>query len=209
MTRFALAAALVIAPACVTASDGAPRHYFDITGVVLDAETREPIERAFVVATYLEERPVPFKEGLKVDVCVRTRGMYTGKDGRYHFPVERLDRGSPLMPNAIKPGYYLKSADFPDENSEAWRKQLPAAYQNRNIYLQKQDPVNPTLRFGDGDEQCWAPKSPEAAAAGIDYMNIELSQIRKYGTEEAATGVAKQLEALQRVAAEAGSRVSK
>ena len=65
--------------------------------------TKQPIEGAYVVAIYREQ---VVSMAAMNSWCVKTRGMYTGKDGKFRFPVENLKGNSPLYAGAIKPGYY-------------------------------------------------------------------------------------------------------
>jgi hypothetical protein len=147
-----------------------------ITGSVIDAETKQPIDHAYVLASYKVVR-----SGLAAtkSFCVKTLGMYTGPDGRYQFPVERLDGLSPLSTNAIKPGYYFDKVDFPDP--AMWRHQRPEAYANRNIYLRKQDPARPSFGFSDNEENCDEPANADALAPAIKFIEMEIAEEKRLG----------------------------
>jgi hypothetical protein len=149
---------------------------FELTGTVRDADTKEPLEGAYVIATYKIVR-----SGLAATAtpCVKTKGMYTDKDGTYHFPVEKLDGRNPSSTNAIKPGYFLHGYARPD--SSAWKNQSAAAYSGRDIYLKKQDPSKPDWRYHDGDVICHEAPTREAAAAGIQFLKIALTEEVRYG----------------------------
>jgi hypothetical protein len=156
-----------------------PKPALDITGTVIDAETKQPIDRAYVLASYKVVR-----SGLATtkSFCVKTLGMYTGPDGKYRFPVERLDGVSPLSTNAIKPGYYLDRFDIPD--LATWRRQGPDLYANRNIYLKKQDPAHPIFRFGDTEENCDEAANADALAPALRFIETELAEEKRLGASK-------------------------
>src|SRR5881398_3481704 len=74
----------------------------DTTGHVIDVDTGKPIEGAYVMAVYNEAGGQWFVGS--THWCVATKGMYTGKDGKFHFP-----KGTGWDPqiHGIKPDYYL------------------------------------------------------------------------------------------------------
>jgi hypothetical protein len=156
--------------------DWGPKIDFDLTGTVRDADTKEPLEGAYVIATYKIVR-----SGLAATAtpCVKQKGMYTGADGMYHFPVEKLDGRNPFSTNAIKPGYFLNNRDLPDPN--VWERQTAAAYSGRDIYLKKQDPAKPDWRYSDGGEICDEAPNRDAAAAGIEFLGLSLAEKVRLG----------------------------
>jgi hypothetical protein len=106
----AAALSLTMAASCeLPPSDGGIG--FEFTGRVLYEDTKEPIEGACVLAVYE-----------KVDLgwagasrnCIKTKGMTTGKDGKFNFPIDKLDGNSPFQAFAIKPDHF-----FEDRNIEA------------------------------------------------------------------------------------------
>ena len=147
---------------------------FKLTGQVLDNDTKQPLEGAFVIAIYKE-----VKSGFAAaaNYCVKTKGMYTGKDGKFHFPVEKLDGNSPYWVSAIKPDYYYVISDIAPPKIH--REQGAAAYSGRNIYLAKQDPANPRVS-GDGDDiLCRRAASRDDVAASIEFLKIGLAENEK------------------------------
>lgn len=147
---------------------------FDFTGVVRDEDTGEPIEGAYVVATY-----DVFEVGIGASSrnCEKTKGMYTGKDGRFNFPIERLDNISPSDVTAIKPGYYGNKRELGDP--QARRAFAPAAYANRDVYLKKQNPEKPEFRYGDFQQQCMHAAYRDDVEATITFFKIEIDELRR------------------------------
>ena len=107
--------------------------------------------------------------------------MFTGKDGKFHFPIERLDGMSPHDVTAIKPGYYGNKREFGDPLEQ--RARTPAAYTNRDHYLVKQDPQKPNFRYGEGQEGCTHAESREAIEPSIQFLKIELGEVTRLGAE--------------------------
>ncbi len=152
---------------------------FELTGTVRDETTNQAIEGAFVLASYRE-----MKSGLAATTskCVKTRGMYTGKDGKYRFPVERLDGRSPYEVSAIKTGYFRGRVEFP--NNETWAKQGREAYSGRDLFLKVQDPAKPEYLFGFEDYFCDSARTRQDAAASIEFLKIELSETTRLGAKQ-------------------------
>lgn len=152
---------------------------FEITGTVFDVETHQPIDQAYVLATY---KGYPSKIRGSRPVCIKTLGMYTGPDGQYHFPVEGLDGLNPFSTNAIKPGYHLERVQLPNPESAEWIHQRPEVYANRNIYLKKQDPSKPDFGFSaDGGENCDHAVNAEAFAPAATFIEIAISEKKRLG----------------------------
>lgn len=149
---------------------------FELTGRVLDFTTKQPIEGAYVIASYFEPYPGFGSAGAR---CVKARGMYTGKDGRFHFPVEKRDGYSPLSVDAIKSDYQYAPSE--PVKPEKWRKQNASAYSDRILYLTAQDPAKPNFHFGVGFETCETAETREGAAASVVFLKISLKELIKYG----------------------------
>jgi hypothetical protein len=148
----------------------------DITGTVFDQDTKQPIAGAYVLAIY-EESGGSFAG--TSNWCVKTKGMTTGDDGRYHFPVERLDNKSPARIAAIKADYYLYSSLAPSDALQ--RAQSKATYTNRDVYLKKQDVVKP--EFINEFTGCERPQSTNAIEAALTYMDMKIKEETKLGKD--------------------------
>lgn len=74
----------------------------EVTGIVVESKTGKPMEGAFVLAVYHGAGGNLF--GHSSSWCVRTKGAWTGPDGRFALP-----RGKGFDPQlyAIKEGYLL------------------------------------------------------------------------------------------------------
>jgi hypothetical protein len=168
---------------------------FELTGTVLDSVTKQPIEGAYVFASYREDDgpPPSFKSW-----CARTRGMYTSKDGKYRFPVEKLGGQNPYITSAIKPGYFRGRTVYPEP--EVVKKQDAKAYSGRDLYLIPQDPAKPDFHFGSGDEFCSHARTRDDAAAGVEFLRIELAEFIRLGAPaqgiDATRAIIERLEAL-------------
>jgi hypothetical protein len=149
---------------------------FEYTGQVLDVDTNAPIEGAYVLAIY--ER-VDLGLAGAARYCVKTKGMTTGKDGRFNFPMERINNiTSPAQVAAIKTDYYHDSrADFTDKE---WRAKNKATFSNRHIYLKKQDPAD--LKFNYGYTTCERPESREAVAANLEFLKLKRNEVVRIGS---------------------------
>jgi hypothetical protein len=149
---------------------------FELTGRVYDDDTKEPIEGAYVVALYYEGVVGP---AAMTKRCKRAKGMYTGKDGTFHFPVEKLDGLSPGMVMAIKAGYFSLWPVIPP--TDVWKKQGKEAYSGRDLPLKKQDPQKPSWQMGHGDVYCTGADSREDVEAAIQFLKIRLAEVKRLG----------------------------
>jgi hypothetical protein len=170
-------AALVITTAASCNMSDKLSYDFEYTGQVLDEDTKLPIEGAYVLAVY--ER-VDLGMAGSARYCVKTKGMLTGKDGKFNFPMEKI-RGSisPAQVAAIKTDYYsYRSEDF---TKEAWEKQDKDTYSNRHVYLKRQDPAK--LEFRYGYTTCKRPESREAVEANIEFLKIKRIEMTRIASK--------------------------
>jgi hypothetical protein len=149
---------------------------FAFEGRVLDADTKQPIEGAYALAVY---ETVELGMAASARNCVKTKGMTTGRDGKFSFPIDRLDGNSPAGVYAIKPDYYFSHTAR--VSTEIWKKNNVQTYSNRDVYLRKQNPAKP--EFQHGFSHCRRPESRQAAEAAITFLEIELKEERKYAPD--------------------------
>ena len=181
------------------AAGGSPLSFgkpdFELTGRVYEGITKEPIEGAYVVALYYVDITGP---AALTSHCKRVKGMYTGKDGTFHFPVEKLDGNSPGMVMAIKPGYFSLPGYTPPASVQ--RKQGKEAYTGRDLPLQKQNPQKPSWQFGHGDVYCTGAEWREDVEAAIEFLKLKLAEEQRLGARKQG------LDALRRMIEELDSR---
>lgn len=146
---------------------------FELTGQVLDFDTKQPIEGAYVLAVY---EKVDLGIAGAARYCVKTKGMLSDKDGSFHFPIDKLDGNSPHMVYAIKADYFLREWELPP--SDANRAQTKQAYTNRHVYLKKQDASKPS--FQHGFSYCERSESRAAVESAVQFLEIKLIEQRKY-----------------------------
>lgn len=151
---------------------------FELTGRVLDKETGEPLEGAYVVAVYLVR-----EYGIAVisEQCKKTKGTYSGKDGTYRLPVDKLDGLSPQDVTAIRPGYYGQSRVIP--SIQLQHAQTRETYSNRDIYLTKQDLEKPNFSYGDLQEDCSHAEYRDDVEASVKFGKIALAEVERLGGE--------------------------
>jgi hypothetical protein len=203
MTRVAAALAvgvgLAVLGSGVHAAGGNPLSFgkpdFELTGRVYDEATKEPIEGAYVVALYYERISGP---AALTQRCKRAKGMYTGKDGTFHFPVEKLDGLNPAAVTAIKPGYFSLWEVLPPD--DVWKKQGKEAYSGRDLPLQKQDPQKPSWQLGAVDVYCTGAEWREDAEAANVFLTLRLAEEERLGARKQG------LDALRRMIEELDSR---
>jgi hypothetical protein len=145
-----------------------------LTGTVRDATTRAPMAGAYVMAVYYQSGGELFAHGARW--CFRTRGMYTGNDGRYRFPAE--GDGPPEL-KVIKPDYFEKE-ELRWVTERHWYGD-DTKVQSPDLFLQRQDPAAPTKTRMF---YCERPARPEDALANIEYLNISLADAEKYDPED-------------------------
>jgi hypothetical protein len=166
---------------------GLRKPNFELTGQVLDFDTKQPIEGAYVLAVY-QTISSAWLVGSSLN-CVKTKGMYSGKDGHFHFPVEKLDQMSPGELHAIKPDYFLhKRAEVSDADFKAQNK---SAYSNRHVYLKKQDPAKPDFQYGF--RYCQRPESGEAIEAALIFMGMKVEEETKFAKDERSINAVREL----------------
>jgi hypothetical protein len=143
---------------------------FELTGQVLDFDTKQPIEGAYVLAVY---EKVDLGIAGAARYCVKTKGMLSDKDGSFHFPIDKLDGNSPHMVYAIKADYFLREWELPP--SDANRAQTKQAYTNRHVYLKKQEVGAPEYLLREYRE-CGRPETRSAIEANITFLAIKKSE---------------------------------
>lgn len=141
---------------------------------MIDTDTDLPIEGAYVMVIYRDSGGTFL--GHSSSWCVKTKGMYTGKDGKFHFPLESKN---PFV-NAIKPDYYLSVSKHPVVLEPYGGGQRVAP--DPNIYLKRQDPTKFNFRLGD--MECERPKYREDVLANIEYLKIAVAEMVKYGDDK-------------------------
>lgn len=157
-------------------SKAPPKIDFALTGRVMDQETRQPIEGAYVVAIYKTQRA---GAAAVKSHCTKTRGMLTGKDGKFSFPVEALDTYSPSRAVAVHVDYILSGDKKP---WEAVKKQTTESYADRDIFLEKQKSGNDYVFVNMEVSDCVYATNPQDAAAAAEFTRHELAQYIKYDT---------------------------
>ena len=160
-----------------TTPDVTPNSPLSFSGRILDQDTMQPIEGAYVIAGYY----AALRDHL-VDTtrCVKTLGMYTKADGEYRFPIERLDNLSPSTISAIKHGY--RRGPIKQVDGELWKSNRPEKYVGRDVYLMSQSRTQPVFLYAyGGDDFCATATTTANAAASARFLEIEREELIAYG----------------------------
>jgi hypothetical protein len=145
-----------------------------LTGSVVNRDGK-PLEGAYMLAGYYVKSVGVAMSG---DICEKTKGMFTGPDGQFRFPVERLDVPSPNVPAVILTGYYLYQLKIP--TLEAQQRKDASSYSGFVYIMDKQDPSSPQLRTA---RDAYCGHTLDDAAAGITFMEFELREYQLYGRQ--------------------------
>lgn len=145
------------------------------TGRILDFDTKLPLEGAYAIAGF--EEIVAASAGVTAH-CIKTKGMYVGKDGAFSFPVEKFDGQSPLGVEGIHPDYTLHFSEH--STLERRRKKDVDSYSNLNVYLKKLDPDKPDYA-GARSAPCSHARTREDQEASIEYLRIARAQKARFG----------------------------
>lgn len=165
---------VLLACAALTSCSHAPREQ---TGKVLDELTKQPIEGAFVLATYSECGGTPF--GHSSCWCESTRGVFTGPDGAFRFPVVDKKGRSLSFPTAIKPGYRYVEAKIVNYEKQSTDRDL--FWKDQNVILGSQKRDEPQLNFQSYEANCLRAVARQDAAAGMQFLRFELAELEKFG----------------------------
>jgi len=146
----------------------------DFTGTVIDSQTKQPIEGAYVLAMYSIVRSGP---AATTTWCVKSKGMVTGKDGKYRFPIAGLN-GLPPKVRAIKPDYFfVGGGGIPRAwHEDSWSE---AAYQGWDIHLAKRATEDASLSM-NADSYCGHAATKEDAEASAQFLKLKLAEYIKY-----------------------------
>jgi hypothetical protein len=149
---------------------------YELTGMVMDADTKKPLEGVYVVAVYMGG-------GLSLAGsaawCEKTLGMTTQADGKFHFPARDEKGRTPQYPVAIKPGYAYAGYQITNESQVTSDRKL--YFTDQNVLLAPQDPAKPQLNFVSNKVTCSRAATKGEAAAGIEFLKLQLVEFSKYG----------------------------
>jgi hypothetical protein len=142
-------------------------------GTVIDVTTGLPVEGAYVMNVYREAGASFLAHSSSW--CVRTQGMYTAKDGKFRFPLEKSKY---LYLEVIKPGYTQTRAP-----EVKWKRTLTGTVRvpDPNLYLKPQDPAKPEYsRYMYCERAYWK----RDVAALLEFYKLQLEELQIYGDHD-------------------------
>jgi len=155
-----------------------PQINFPVTGTVIEAGSRKPIAGAYVLAIYERDN------GKGQEVCIASKGVYTGANGKYEFPITAFNYLSPRYIAAIKPRYFMsRASDEPAKPVNVYSD--PRAYfTNRDIVLTRQEVALPVSVVAEGSTRigrCEDALNEEDAQASALFLRMELEESIRLG----------------------------
>ncbi len=170
--KWTIIAALIATTATLAYCAATDNSGAEAGGTVIDVSTNLPVEGAYVLSVYNESGGTLF--GHSGHWCVKTKGMYTGKDGKFHFSLEK----SPyLYLHVIKPDYF-QTVDGADIKRPAWDGRGENPYtSDPNLYLKPQDPAKPEY---SSYVHCERAKNRVDVEALLEYLKLKLAELVKY-----------------------------
>jgi hypothetical protein len=143
--KLRVVAASIILTATLAYCAAADKAIIEAGGTVIDVTTMLPVEGAYVMNVYYESGAALF--GHSGHWCVKTKGMYTGKDGKFHFPIAK---SSFLYVHAIKPDYFSTHNIGPQKMERLWYG-VERVIEDPNLYLKPQDPAKPDFQLDNAN----------------------------------------------------------
>lgn len=156
----------------------------DVTGTVYDMTSNKPLKGVYLLATYDIGSTVMFAHSSSS--CIETRGMYTGSDGRFTFPV--LNSVRPLIRAVavdyvhVRSGFTIKQRFYGNEKQTNDDKFM--------IHRRLSDRRSAVVG-------CERPRTREALAPNITYLEIMQESDDKYGNLGSAAAISNLIESLQ------------
>ncbi len=148
------------------------------SGQVIDFATKKPMANVYVLAEYSRGGSTPF--GHSARWCFKTRGLRTGPDGTFSFPLEkdtsmRILATAPDSVDVFSPRIQSVSTWLGEKRVDS-----------PNVFMAKR---------GTGQDErldiisCGRPESIAAATANIEFLELILVETRKYESSGEATAI--------------------
>jgi hypothetical protein len=173
--QLATVIAVAISLASLNACSFERKVDYELTGMVMDAKTKQPLEGVYVVAVYMGG-------GLSLAGsaawCEKTLGMTTQADGKFHFPARDEKGRTPQYPVAIKPGYAYAGYQITNESQVTSDRKL--YFTDQNVLLAPQDPAKPQLNFQYGRAYCTRASTRADALAATELFRKIANEYEKY-----------------------------
>ncbi len=145
----------------------------NVSGIVLDKVSDNPIEGVYVVAIY----STGGSDGVhSYSWCARTKGMYTGKDGKFSFPLERYGRPSLA---AIKRDYVSDGYGYPRRGDGTVK-----TYSEPIFHMHRQDPAKPEFKMGGREVSCTRDAWRDDVEASLEFLRIGKGELERLGADE-------------------------
>jgi hypothetical protein len=145
-----------------------------VSAHVYDASTKAPMKGVYVLAEYRRAGSVGLSHS--ASTCVDTKGMYTGPDGKFEFPVVE----------GMVPIIYVISLDYFDDISKRPIAKKFEFFGYR--YVLSKDFAMSRRKIGaDFDAAyvlCEQPRNPDASRANIEYLKMYKLARKKYAPQK-------------------------
>jgi len=148
----------------------------EVHGVAIAGTKRIPLEAAYVVLVYVNKGKA-IKGGCPECWCVRTRGSFTDKNGRFSFPKEsphdhRLKYIAAIMPNHYSASHYFDDSSISNANSELTLALLPRNPGDRNNFSLRFHVDSDLSLLHSHRLDCWRARTREDTDAAMPFLEI-------------------------------------
>jgi hypothetical protein len=157
---------------------------YDLSGVVTESDTHAPVEGAYVAITYRHPGDSPNPRYGRNGECIKVKGAYTDKKGRFRFEAEHLDGLVMQFVRATKRDHYVSTVNSP---AATRHEPVTASRSDLRIELVKRLPLihgmgDPRVRDLDREYalvnsspyalDCWRARTREDASQAIPFLRI-------------------------------------
>ena len=149
----------------------------EISGSVIDRETKKPISGAYVFVVY----GAPSKEpNVLYDGCIKIKGTYVDESGMFRFAPEKLDDMVLGYVQAVAPDYYHGSSNTRGKGLviEMIKRDLSDNFDSDSVKRDLHGSEHGLLSKSTLD--CWKAGTRQDAAAAIPALEILKAQFVKY-----------------------------
>jgi hypothetical protein len=173
--KLATVVASAITVVLLTACSFERKVDYELAGMVMDANTKQPLEGVYVVAVYMGGGSSMARSAAW---CEKTLGMTTQADGKFHFPARDEKGRWAEYPVVFKSGYDYSAYQIVNEAMVTSDRKL--FYTDQNVLLALRDPESLWPRIPTGASYCTRAAIRADAAPAAELLAKIAYEYEKY-----------------------------